>query len=375
MKKHIRRTMIIISMLLIICVALGLCQNYLFVLDDHNVWRIKGFYLEDKDSLDVVCMGSSDVFTGYIPGKAYENYGYTSFDFASNSASVVLWKSQLKEILKHQNPQLIVIEINGALYESSDKLFEDSFIRLYTDNIPFSINKVETVNECDLQEMPISYYLSFIKYRSDFLSIDAIKKSIKESLYYKKQGFAALRGFMTHTHISDEINVIEGDFKERLPLNKEAEEYLIGFLEYCKEKNLNNIVFTRFPHRITNQDEVYRVYRSNRASDIISSYGYDFINLETSYNEIGLDVNRDFYNDDHLNIFGAQKLTKFLSEIIIKQYGVVPVEQTEKQRNEWQYSVEYTNKFICEAERKTINEPNDTVFYEKASMKTKLFQK
>lgn len=158
MKKYIRRTVIIISMLLVICITLGLCQNYLFVLDDHNAWRIRGFYLEDKDSLDVVFLGVSDIYSGIIPSRLYSEYGITSYDFASADSSVSLWKSQVKEILKRQNPQYIVVEINGVVEGDDDVLNDNSGLRRYTDGMPLSWNKIETILNYNPREEIVSFF-------------------------------------------------------------------------------------------------------------------------------------------------------------------------------------------------------------------------
>ena len=85
---------------------------------DYNVMRLEGFYSEPKNSLDVVFLGASDVFTDFSSGLAYDQFGFTSYPFAQDANPGIIYQSQLREVINRQNPQKIVVEINGFLYDS-----------------------------------------------------------------------------------------------------------------------------------------------------------------------------------------------------------------------------------------------------------------
>lgn len=54
----------------------------LFPVNDYDdSVRIRNFYLETPNSLDVVVMGSSEDYAGYSPVLAYEEYGFTSYPY------------------------------------------------------------------------------------------------------------------------------------------------------------------------------------------------------------------------------------------------------------------------------------------------------
>lgn len=351
-KKYVKRIIKILSILLIVSTVVLFCQNYFFGLNDHNTWRIRNFYLEEKDSLDVVFMGASDVYADISPALAYEEFGFTSYNYAAASSCVNLWKSQINEINRTQNPQYIVIEINGTIYEGDDDLFSNQGLRWYLDGVPYSLNKIETIANSKLEEDALSYYFPFIKYHGE---IKDAKKFFRETMYYKNQGYAVLRGFCTQSQIDDRTETQEIDFNKTLPLNKNAEYYLIDFLEYCKKNNINNIIFTRFPHKIIREEMVDRAYRCNQAEKIIESYGYDYINLEKDYLSAGIDYKTDFYDDDHLNVFGARKLTHYWGDLLVNKYGIKGHTLTQEQQNSWEHSVEFTNNYIKLAEERINN--------------------
>lgn len=352
MKKIIKRTIAISSILLIISLILGFLQENVFCLNDPNAWRVRGFYLEDKDSLDVVLIGASDVFSGFSAGLAYDEFGFTSYPFATDSASVEIWKSQINEIMRTQHPKCIVVEINGALYQEDNRLYDDASLRKYLDGIPFSINKLETLANVKLKDDYFEYVFPFIKYHSEYGSSS---RNLRENLYYKKQGYAKLRGFATYTAIFDNTNTINVVNDKELPLNSNAEKILIDFLEFCKQKVDTNVLFVRFPHLITNTTSLDRCYRCNTASRIIQEYGFEFLNLETDYSEINLDVEHDFYNEDHFNVYGTEKFTSYLGKILVKKYNLDVHEFEEKQQKEWIESVSATKRLFEIAKRNILN--------------------
>lgn len=157
-KIYIKRTAAILSLIVAFGLIMGFCQEYLFANFDENRQRIKGFYLEDKNSLDVVLIGASEVYSDYSAGLAYDEFGFTSYPLATSGNTVAMFKSQLNEVLANQNPKLIAVEINGAIYSDESLTENEANIRKYLDNTPLSINKVNTV----LGQMPSEDKMSYI---------------------------------------------------------------------------------------------------------------------------------------------------------------------------------------------------------------------
>ena len=115
MGRRRRRIFKWLSLLITVLALVGVIQCLFCGNMDHDRRRLQGFYLEEKDSLDIVFLGASEVFSDFSSAQAYAEYGFTSYPFAVRSNPVFLWKYELEEILKRQSPQLIVVETNGAL--------------------------------------------------------------------------------------------------------------------------------------------------------------------------------------------------------------------------------------------------------------------
>ena len=108
MNKYIKR---IISILLLFFIIFGVL-SYTQVRFDHNNIRIEGFYREEKNSIDVVFIGASEVYSDYSPVYAYEKFGYTSYNYAVEDNPLPLYKWELDEIYAHQNPKVIIPQRN-----------------------------------------------------------------------------------------------------------------------------------------------------------------------------------------------------------------------------------------------------------------------
>lgn len=342
-KDHILRAVKITSLLLALIMCAGVLQAFILCHADHNRERIKGFYLEDKNSVDVVFIGASEVYAGFSSCYAYEKFGFTSYPVATQSNVVQSFKTQIKTAIKEQNPKLIVVELNGALYGNDDPLEKEANLRNYIDNIPFNIDKAEFISEY-VTENQLEYYLPIIKYHSVW---NGFPKGLKWNLSILQdylRGYNYLKGAKNKTEIYTEKQRVYNDSLKnndtRIDLTEKSELYLRECLEYCKSENIENIVFVRFPHIVVDKT-LERFYRSNTVGDIIAEYGYDYLNFERNFEDTGLDVNTDFYNMDHLNIYGQLRFTEYLGGYIQERYGIEKSDLSESQKEEWDTCVKY----------------------------------
>ncbi len=111
----------VLSLLAAVLAVLSIAWKTLYIHRNYDEDRIIGFYREPEDSLDVVLIGASDISRAYCSGLAYEDYGITSYPFTINGDAVQVWRAQLDETMRLQNPDVVVIEVNGALYSSSEE--------------------------------------------------------------------------------------------------------------------------------------------------------------------------------------------------------------------------------------------------------------
>lgn len=350
-KLYFKRTIKIASLILAIALVTAFCQQYLLCHFDYNKLLMNGFYLEDKNSLDVVLIGASETYTDFSPDLAYEEYGFTSYPVATGAAPVSLIKTQLKEVLRTQSPKLIVIEINGVLYRGKDSLTKESNLRKSLDNMPLNANKIEYINNHIAISDQFEYYLPITKYHSVWNDYPEPLKYVKGLFAQNFRGYTYLKGVRTQGNVYDTkqvkmLNATLPKDENRENLEETSEADFRDLLQYIKDEKLDNIIFMRLPHIVAKSENYGRYKRCNTAGDIISEYGFDFYNFERYNDDIGIDFTKDYYNVDHMNVEGQQKMTRYLSELFVNKYGITPTELTEKQKEKWDTCADYYHKYV-----------------------------
>ena len=366
LKPYLLRAIKIFCFVLLVAVCVGFLQEYVLCHADHNRERLKGFYQEDKDSLDVVYMGASDVYSDVAPGYAYRRDGITSYIFATQANSILNYKSQLKNVLSRQKDAIIVVELNGALYDTDEDMVKEANLRNYGDNVPLDAIKLGWIAQ-NVPENKLEYLFPIMKYHSVWSTLEDEQKMRDTVITDQKRGYDYLKGILNWTlsFQSPEPSLnskLAANAEKRQPLCPGQEEELRNLLEFCRREGMKNIVFARFPHIVVRRT-FSRFERSNTVGDIVAEYGYDYLNFERDFALTGLDEEKDFYNLDHLNVYGQKKFTAFLTDYLTKRYGVTPREQSAKCRREWDTCADYydayfaySDSLIKKGERRELSE-------------------
>ena len=104
---------------------------------------IRGFYQQEKNSIDVVFIGASNTYAAWQPPLAYNEFGFTSYTLAfphlPNSSMVYY----LDEARKTQPDALYVISLNGFTVDKIDK----EHLHHSLDYLPLSENKKGMIDE------------------------------------------------------------------------------------------------------------------------------------------------------------------------------------------------------------------------------------
>lgn len=348
----------ILSLVFAILMTIEILQHFVFLNWDSNSNRVRQFYREEPNSIDVIFVGASELCTGFSPAQAYKEKGFTSYLFSVDLNQAANYASEIREIQKTQSPSLYVIDVSLLVDEYSSDFIEPAF-RRYWENIPWSSEKMRLLQENISYDMWLSYIFPIVKYHENWPDLRTCRNNIRGVWSFDKRGNSQLRGVVTRTNIfTDGLEVDLCSEDDVLDLRETNEKYLINLLDYLKEAKIENVLFVMFPHRISNNEraeiQVDRLKSGNKAGEIVSRYGYDFINFEYLQKEIGLDFNHDFYNNEHLNVFGMQKMTSFLSEWLCKEYSINGRIVSADVQKTWNESVECIDLFYAAMENDTI---------------------
>ena len=338
-------------------------QEFLFYDHTYDTQRLEKFYEEEKNSIDVIFIGASEVTQGYLPGYAYDNYGFTSYLYTVDSNMGSLYLSELKEILKHQNPDYLFVDLSGFLVDKDPVFFNNIVLQNYSRGIPYSKNKLQTLLQYPSDET-LSFFFPLIMYHGH-PTIAYVRLSEVYDRLTKVAQPSSLKGIVTRSNIYSGTGDPGKEFDpDTYGLTDNVEAYLVEFLEYCKQNGLN-VIFTNYPRRIVDESNYYLLFLFNQAESIIERYGYPVWNLQDEMDTIGIDINQDFSDIHHLNIYGQLKMTDYFGNRIMNEFGLTPRIQSERNELEWEACASNTQEFI-KIVKESIQSGRDMAINEKS---------
>lgn len=312
--------------------------------ESYNVDNVRGLKNEEHNSLDMVYLGGSAAFVYWQPLKAYEDIGIKSYSYATDTMQAELYITMIKEVLKTQSPDLFIIDARAFQYRDKDQVPSEVSYRNHLTGMSLNMNKINFINEYipKINDGKLSYIFDIIKYHSSDLSQKSIKKSINLALGKYDNEY---KGFYFVPKI-DRIEKYDFDNEEIKKPSEETDEILDELLEYLKQENIN-CLFVVSPYSETAEHKAIFNYVENK----VKKYNFDFVDANEYYDEMNLDFNNDFYNNNHVNIYGSEKYTSFLENYLSNNYYFEVHDDKfnnswDKYLNNWHKSVSETKKII-----------------------------
>lgn len=325
-RKRLKRAL---SCILFLCIAAYIFAKttYLFRNSDYDRTHIIG--IKEEDALDMVYIGGSAAFVYWQPLKAWNDCGFASYTYATNSMVAESIKYYMAEVLKTQDPQLFVIDIRPFQYW--DAAVNEGGIRRTTDSMDISLDRLKMVNynlshrDTDENTDWVSYYLDIAKYHTNY-------EALGNPLNWEYSDNAAKcdnKGWewmLSHAYLEKPTDFYTD---ERAVLEAGCEKVLYDLLDYCQEAE-KEVLFVVCPYVITKEEQA----KYNTLSDIIQSYGFQYLNANEYYDEMELDFTTDFYHISHVNCFGAEKYTAFLESYLDEHYDL-PDHREDESYQKW----------------------------------------
>lgn len=262
--------------------------------------KVEGFYAEERESLDFVFIGSSQMFTSVVPAVLWEEYGITSYDFGANEQPMYMSYYYIKEALKYQNPKAVVLEVS---YCNDRDYAHEGVHHINLDDLRMGLTKLEAIFDVIPAGERWPYIFELAKYHDTWTAFDkASLKYITADKHNPYKGYTPSQdGFPDGGVFNEEIAKVT----EKSELPELAVIYMEKIIGLCKEKGVN-LVFLKTPNdHIQNQPDY------NAVADIAEEYDIPY-----------LDLNRQMKGQLHNHVFHAETITKRIGEWLTGLYEV-----------------------------------------------------
>lgn len=313
MKKNICR---IVGFLLVLTIVLFKLNDVVAFKYTDGVTQMEHFYELEEGTVDVLVLGSSHAFVDVNPAMLYEDFGIAAYDLCASMQPMWNTYYYLKEALKYQEPELIVLDVYRLVeafpYAKESKIVKNTY------GMRFSRNKYEAIkaslSEEDKDDL-LLHMVEFPSYHSRYVDLTAedFDRSFVVDDSYKGAHPLAEVAPMERPQLSD--------ITEAMPIEQKTMEYFEKILMTAKDKDIP-VLLINAPYIVQPDDKkVYNTLEKYLETQTV----YDkvsYMDFNEMYDEMELDFSTDFADYNHLNVNGLPKFNRLLGSYIMQHYDL-----------------------------------------------------
>lgn len=320
-KKQIGRTAVFLLLLLAVVLYLNHTLKLKWLSPCYESVTFPEFEELDENSVEVCVLGSSQIIYGVSGMQLYGEYGISAYSRGSAVQPMAVSYALLKESMKTQDIKLAVLDVS-SLYETPGT----SQWRKALDSMKFSEEKMEALQVysrvVEDADPLVSFFFPLIKYHTRW---DELKKRDFE---INAEEQAVYRGYYMERRATPEelteLTYDNDEYEDDLQMVEYQKAYLDKITEYCEAEGVELLL-------IKTPKEDWSITEHTQVQEYAEEKGLPFFDFSSlaMFEELGLDANTDFYDEEHLNLRGAQKLTAWLGNYISEHYELTDFRQTE----------------------------------------------
>lgn len=346
-KKDIKSIAKVFSFLLVLALILEVFSHGSFskinaVTYKNHYTKTYSFLTEPDNTIDIAGIGSSDLYSAFVPMQVFENYGYTSAVISSPHQTTLESFGFMKELLKKQSPRVIVIETD-MLYENApefdgveapEKRIDDFLAKSSAFFNNFNSDRFEDI---------IQSHFSVFTFHDKWKKFNFSKP---ENPFKGKEFKTCEHGYNFNDSVKPaEVNKKMENTDVAEPIPDSDLNYLNKMIKICNDKGIK-VFLVEMP---TQNSWTYA--RHNAVQKYADEKDLKFIDFNLMFDEIGLDIKKDYRDGgDHLNYFGATKTTTYICDYITAEYGsLLTDKRNDPSFDYWKDSnTEFRNKYKIE---------------------------
>ena len=304
-KKIIKRIRGIALLLVILAALLFVTSPFLMRKDSQN--NFHEFYLY-AEQYDVLFLGSSHVLNGVVPMDLWEQHGITSYNMGISGSSMSMNYWALQNALHYASPKLIVLDCAYLQDQqiNPDMSYNDSLL----DDMRHLPNKFSAVMDL------------FDSWGDRFRYLFSIYRNHWSELIKGDLASPDSKGLLGFTRMHTIVPVELPDFAsvtEPVAIDNVSTVYLRRIIEECQASGID-VLLTYIPFAGSQSTVNEAAFLQTIADE------YNLHYLSAAELAAVLEPQVDFANNDegnsHLNVSGAQRLSRFYGDFIAENYNL-----------------------------------------------------
>ena len=271
---------------------------------------VSTFLSEPCNSYDVIALGSSHLYCSFNPNELYRKYKIRSFALATRQQPPAISYGYLKMAMERHHPSVVLLETfmfagSGGSAPVGDGVAHDSL-----DPVPLGFEKIGMIKSVKHEGAIEDYLFPFIKYHSRWKELQR-KDFDGDHIWGRRDYFRGYKPFFTKTNVKIK-SVALLDYSP-VPLLQEEANWLGQIKEYV-ESHGARLVLIMAPYKAS----VCGYGRQRCLDEYAQVNGLLNINMNCLYDTIGFNGSSDFFDQGHLNVFGAEKATEYIGSRLVE---------------------------------------------------------
>ena len=294
------------------------------------------YYRIPKNSIDLLFVGSSHSYCAFN-SRLFDHYlKCNSLNLGTSSQPLSVTYSAILEILKRQNPKIIIIEVYPIVRKPSV-----AALRSHLDTMRFSVNKFTLIKN----SLPIiewgNHFTNTIYYHSRWKEFNNLRKEDKS--YENWGGRIENKGFLgyawdfmktslTYTIYENEYN---NAFSSSFVISKKSLKLLENLFKICQKRGIKIILTS--PPVIGDYDTLNILYNLP-LKNLMLKYNVDsvdFNNRNKKYERLC------FLDNNHVSLAGADEVSFEMAQFLKENYPILLNTENYKKYNKLDKSPEY----------------------------------
>ena len=268
--------------------------------------RLDGFYSLQKNSLDVVFVGSSNIHCNINPNIIWHEYGITSYDFSSDKQELGTTFYYLQQVFKTQSPKVVFVDVRGS---GEEMPIETSAAHFAFDHMTNDLIRVCGIwNRTTEARMELLFPI--IAYHERWKEL---KKSDLQYRSSRQDTFSGAEIFLASAE--KEKPILPKQIPEK-DIPEQTAAWIDKISALCSDHDCE-CVFMKTPYSFYD-DDIYGYCDS--VSRYCSDNNLQFIFFNRIIDETGLSFESDYLDEEHLNWYGQQKLSRYFGDYLTENH-------------------------------------------------------
>ncbi len=334
MKKAKTRAKIVIFLAVALVLFLGVSYLVRPVwADDNDYDSTYGFYEEPKNTIETIFLGTSVVERGITPMELYEDYGISAYNLASQNQPMMASYYWLEEAYRLHPETLDTVVLDMSIIKDNFREGSSRYVKAYA-GMRFSEVKIRFLRDySDGVGEFVSNMFSVLSFHDRWKELggeDFSKFVTKPDSYlrgYEIKYRTAIKLMDSYEDIAVPLYVVEDD-EQLEEMYEENLAYFDRITEFCSDHDIR-LVLIKTPQM---GEHAWSDEAHNTVQELADQNQLDFIdfNYLPYIDEIEFSFATDAYDNYHLNLSGASKVTGWLGSYLADECGNRDVRGDEK---------------------------------------------